>query len=466
MSQALNAPKVKLVPWWLVLIEGILLIIIGIFLLTNPAATFVTIVWVLGIYWLISGIFNIIKIFFDSSMWGWKIFAGIIGIIAGWFLIQNPISGSIIVSSTTVILLGLFGIFIGIVNLIQAFKGAGWGTGILGVISIILGIILLANRFLFTFSLPWALGIMAIIGGIIAIFNAFRIRSAKKDLEEAAEAAQARAASMADTAQKKSAAATAATVGAVGAAAAAMEDTADDAGDAVAEAVDDAGDAVDDAVEAVGDAADDVGDASAAAAAAAAAAVSEAVDDAGDAVEETVEDAEDAVEDTGVRLFGIDIEPDEDVKAEVAAKFPNLTEAQVAGLAGLVAAVRSLDVEDAEKLRQAGIAKADKLLAMASSRQGRSELAKETSIDESLILKWANDLDLKRIKGVGVKYADLLETAGVDTVVELAHRNPGNLYNKLVEVNEAEQVVESMPSEEEVADWVAQAKELPRVITY
>ena len=54
----------------------------------------------------------------------------------------------------------------------------------------------------------------------------------------------------------------------------------------------------------------------------------------------------------------------------------------------------------------------------------------------------------------------------VDTVVELAHRNPENLYNKLVEVNEAEHVVESMPSDEEVADWVAQAKELPRVITY
>ena len=64
MSEAINAPKVKLVPWWLVLIEGILLIIIGIFLLTNPASTFVTIIWVLGIYWLISGIFNIIKIFF------------------------------------------------------------------------------------------------------------------------------------------------------------------------------------------------------------------------------------------------------------------------------------------------------------------------------------------------------------------------------------------------------------------
>ena len=83
-----------------------------------------------------------------------------------------------------------------------------------------------------------------------------------------------------------------------------------------------------------------------------------------------------------------------------------------------------------------------------------------------MILKWVNDLDLARIKGVGVKYSDLLEKAGVDTVVELAQRNPENLYNKLVEVNGELGLVEGMPSEKEVADWVAQAKALPRVITY
>ena len=138
MSEAVNPPRVKLVPWWLVLIEGILLIIIGIFLLTQPIATWGTLVWVIGLYWLISGVFNIIKIFFDSSMWGWKIFAGIVGIIAGCFYYQ-PDRGTIGFSATVILVLGLFGIFIGIVNLIQAFKGAGWGTGILGVISIILG---------------------------------------------------------------------------------------------------------------------------------------------------------------------------------------------------------------------------------------------------------------------------------------------------------------------------------------
>ena len=130
-----------------------------------------------------------------------------------------------------------------------------------------------------------------------------------------------------------------------------------------------------------------------------------------------------------------------------------------------------LDVEgigpvNAEKLKNAGVGSTDSLLSMGGTAAGRKDLAAKAGVSEKLLLEWVNHVDLFRIRGVGEEYADLLEEAGVDTVVELAHRNPENLYNKLVEVNEAEHVVESMPSEEEVADWVAQAKELPRVITY
>lgn len=63
------------------------------------------------------------------------------------------------------------------------------------------------------------------------------------------------------------------------------------------------------------------------------------------------------------------------------------------------------------------------------------------------------------------EYADLLEAAGVDTVPELAQRKPENLYQKLMEVNEAKKLVRQLPTEVQVADWVAQARDLPRVVT-
>ncbi|GAB4479455.1 MAG: DUF4332 domain-containing protein [Anaerolineales bacterium] len=120
----------------------------------------------------------------------------------------------------------------------------------------------------------------------------------------------------------------------------------------------------------------------------------------------------------------------------------------------------------AEKLRQAGVRSTTAFLKQAATPKGRQELAEKSGISEKLILEWANHLDLYRIKGVGSEYSDLLEEAGVDTVVELAQRNPENLYQKLVEVNQAKKLVRKMPVQSQVADWIEQAKKLPRVLQY
>jgi hypothetical protein len=67
---------------------------------------------------------------------------------------------------------------------------------------------------------------------------------------------------------------------------------------------------------------------------------------------------------------------------------------------------------------------------------------------------------------VGEEYSDLLEAAGVDTVVELAGRNPSNLHEKMTAVNAEKKLVRQLPSLAQVEAWVAQAKELPRVLSY
>jgi len=93
-------------------------------------------------------------------------------------------------------------------------------------------------------------------------------------------------------------------------------------------------------------------------------------------------------------------------------------------------------------------------------------IAEKTGISGTLILRWVNHVDLFRIKGVGEEYSDLLEEAGVDTVPELAQRNPENLYQKLVAVNQAKKLVRRLPTQAQVSDWIEQAKRLPRVVTY
>jgi predicted flap endonuclease-1-like 5' DNA nuclease len=73
---------------------------------------------------------------------------------------------------------------------------------------------------------------------------------------------------------------------------------------------------------------------------------------------------------------------------------------------------------------------------------------------------------LSRVKGVAGVYSDLLEQAGVDTVKELAGRRPDNLHAKMVEVNKEKNLTGRLPTSEMVESWVAQAKELPKFLTY
>lgn len=130
-----------------------------------------------------------------------------------------------------------------------------------------------------------------------------------------------------------------------------------------------------------------------------------------------------------------------------------------------------LDVEGigkkyAEKLKEIGVKSTDALLEKGSTPKGRKEIAEKADISPKLVLEWVNHVDLFRIKGVQEEYADLLEEAGVDTVPELAQRKPENLHKKLTEVNEKKKLVRQLPSEKQVADWVKQAKKLPRRIKY
>ena len=120
----------------------------------------------------------------------------------------------------------------------------------------------------------------------------------------------------------------------------------------------------------------------------------------------------------------------------------------------------------AQKLREAGIGTTQALLEEGASPQGRQEIAEKTGISETLILEWVNHVDLFRSKGVATQYSELLEAAGVDTVPELAQRNADNLHQAMVNTNSDKHLVRHLPSRNAVEDWIRQAKDLPRVITY
>ena len=119
-----------------------------------------------------------------------------------------------------------------------------------------------------------------------------------------------------------------------------------------------------------------------------------------------------------------------------------------------------------EKLLAVGIKDVETLLQEGSTPKGRKDLEARTGIGHHHILHWVNQADLFRIKSIGRQYSELLQKAGVDSVRELAQRNPEHLHLRLSEVNSEHHHVKVVPTAEHVKHWVEAAKVLPRVVEY
>ncbi len=125
--------------------------------------------------------------------------------------------------------------------------------------------------------------------------------------------------------------------------------------------------------------------------------------------------------------------------------------------------LKGVSEEVANALKTHEIYDSDKFLAAADHPKERAALAAKLGIHEKDVLELANRADLARINRIGKVYADLLEHAGVDSVIELRNRKPENLLQKLTEVG-TEHDVKRLPRLEEVQDWVTQAKTLDRAV--
>lgn len=118
------------------------------------------------------------------------------------------------------------------------------------------------------------------------------------------------------------------------------------------------------------------------------------------------------------------------------------------------------------KLQAAGATTVEDLLEQGGTPEGRKMLAEKSGLSDKLILRWVNHADLFRIKGIAGQYAELLEAAGVDTVVELSRRNAENLTKQLENANAAKKRVDTVPAVAQVKRWIEEAKTLPRKVSY
>jgi predicted flap endonuclease-1-like 5' DNA nuclease len=128
--------------------------------------------------------------------------------------------------------------------------------------------------------------------------------------------------------------------------------------------------------------------------------------------------------------------------------------------------IEGIGPANGKKLAKAGVRGTNGLLKMGGTKKGRQELSKATGFSSKTILEWVNRADLFRVKGVGTQYSDLLEAAGVDTVVELAKRKPESLLDSMAKANAKKNLVNQLPALSLVKAWVKNAKSLKRAVEY
>ncbi|RQW80798.1 MAG: hypothetical protein EHM14_03505 [Methanothrix sp.] len=168
--------KIDLVPWWLVLLEGLAALIIGIYLFISPAPTVVLLVSILGWYWLITGILTLVTLIMDRTNATWRALSALLGIAAGIVVIGHPFWSAAIVPGTLVIIAGVLGVCFGFISLFWALK-EGWGAAAVGVISVIFGLVLIGSPVIGIVMLVYLLGALGIAGGLASIYLALKLRS-------------------------------------------------------------------------------------------------------------------------------------------------------------------------------------------------------------------------------------------------------------------------------------------------
>jgi uncharacterized membrane protein HdeD (DUF308 family) len=181
--------------WWLVLLRGTALVILGGYLLYRPGITVMLLLQFLGAYFFVDGIFSIANSIMGRKYmqgWGWGIFMGIMEILAGIIVFARPLASTVFTTGFLVYMIAFGAMFFGVLGLVtgilvrKEIKGE-WSMIVGGLLAIVLGVLMLANPEASVLALIITLGSFALVGGFIQVFIAFRLRKiGKKGIEAVA----------------------------------------------------------------------------------------------------------------------------------------------------------------------------------------------------------------------------------------------------------------------------------------
>lgn len=168
--------------WWAVALRGIAAIVFGIVALVLPGVVLVSLAIVFGAYAFVDGVFAIVSAFGHPGREAvWYVLDGILGIAVGIATFFFP--G--ITAQALVFLIGMWAILTGIFEVIAGFElpiKRDWLLVIAGIASIILGVLVFANPVSGALAIAGLIGIYAVVFGVTMVAFGIRLRALRGKL--------------------------------------------------------------------------------------------------------------------------------------------------------------------------------------------------------------------------------------------------------------------------------------------
>jgi len=185
-ESAVVAPK-NFSPWWTYLLSGIVSVLLGWYLLAQPVSTTFALVTFLGFYFFIMGIIGTVMSFTGigekGSAWGWKLVLGLLEMIVGLAILNNPLFSTVFTATMVMYVVGFTVIASGAVKMFAGRQEAAgdfkwtWGSFFLGALYLVFGIWFLASPDRYALAtIVLVSGWFLLISGITSAVLAFVVK--------------------------------------------------------------------------------------------------------------------------------------------------------------------------------------------------------------------------------------------------------------------------------------------------
>jgi uncharacterized membrane protein HdeD (DUF308 family) len=166
--------------WWVLVVRGVMAILLGVFAFAWPQQTIAALVLVFGAIALVDGIFAIVASIAGHAFtpyWWVLLLQGLLGIGVGVFTLFNPA----ITAVALLVCIAVWAIGMGLLQVIAAVRlrhdiTGEWWLALGGIAGVAFGILLMRNPAQGALAVLWLIGSYALVWGVMLLVGGFDVR--------------------------------------------------------------------------------------------------------------------------------------------------------------------------------------------------------------------------------------------------------------------------------------------------